>query len=81
MFAACKEYLDRNKARLYTFADLGRYVPALDKTLLSEFIEYQLKCLSEENEVSNQTIAAYRGLTICRRKAHSGELQKLTRSR
>lgn len=81
LFTACKEYLDRNKTRLYTFGDLSRYIHALDQTLLSEFIGYQLKSLSEENEVSYRNIAAYRRLTICRHKAHSRELQKSMRSR
>ena len=52
LYTPCQEYFDRNKNKLHCFSDLQHYLPGLEKTALSKFVEYALKPQESENDVS-----------------------------
>lgn len=48
LLAACQEYFDRSKAKLYCCEDLARCLPALDKPSLAKFFEHASPTNSNE---------------------------------
>ena len=52
LYTPCQEHFDRTKNKLHCFSDLQHYLPGLEKTALSKFIEYALKPQESENDVS-----------------------------
>ncbi|KAH8428707.1 MDM20/NAA25 family protein [Aspergillus melleus] len=53
LVAACQEYFDRNKNKLYCFGDLQTYLSALDKDALSKFVEYTIQGQEEASDKKN----------------------------
>lgn len=68
LFAACQEYLDRNKTKLYCFADLIKYLAVLNKAFLGRIIEYA-KTQVDDKEVSGR-MSVYQQSDHCSQKAH-----------
>lgn len=52
LIAACKQYYDLNKHKLYCFGDLRTYVSSLDQASMTSLVNYTSKGQNEGTDVS-----------------------------